>query len=431
MPHASDQQIWEAIPDKMKSWRTKQGLPKRSRWFSWNEQCFNQIGEFWCARMILEWYLCPQETPEESQIAARKFSAAFQKAGGLSLMYKCLSEQCYLDAWTLYLVQEPLWQWYSHQLHFIKSPTDGLQEVMRLSSEWQFEEHLQLLAKTIMGPDCLKKFGWLVDMILESEKERDEFAKNAFDYALECLSNRCRTLSKYGAPPMSWANGLSHAPNIQLESRKRLKSDWNRLLLVEMSEAPMANSLAEDLQLLFGAPERLLCQCLEAADFDFRRAPRSLELLAQLVGGFADSKIIEDLHSALRTATGPKGNDRLKGSAIQFVIENSDVLEARAIPHSCSVTKEAFLSQWHLTKPDFKTTDFKASRHKLPKDYSKILASKTWSAISEEDLTRSAAGWAWLRYFLDSRLLDHGFRIQDSASTIEATFSCLLIGLFI
>ena len=187
----------------------------------------------------------------------------------------------------------------------------------------------------------------------------------------------------------------------------------------------MANSLAEDLQLLFGAPERLLCQCLEAADFDFMRAPRSLELLAQLVGGFADSKIIEDLHSALRTATGPKGNDRLKGSAIQFVIENSDVLEARAIPHSCSVTKEAFLSQWHLTRPDFKTTDFKASRHKLPREYSKILASKTWSTISEEDLTKSAAGWAWLRYFLDSRLVAHGFRIQDSASTIEATFSCL------
>ena len=145
-----------------------------------------------------------------------------------------------------------------------------------VSSEWQFEEHLQLLAKTIMGPDCLKKFGWLVDMILESEKERDEFAKNAFDYALECLSNRCRTLSKYGAPPMSWANGLSHAPNIQLESRKCLKSDWNRLFAC--GDVGGANGQlycsAEDLQLLFGAPERLLCQCLEAADFDFRRAPK-------------------------------------------------------------------------------------------------------------------------------------------------------------
>ena len=422
MPRASDQQIWEAIPTKMASWRTKQGLPKGSRWFSWNAQCSNQVGEFWCARMILEWYLCPQETPEESQIAAHTFRAAFKKAGGLNLMYQCLSEQCYIDAWAIYLVQEPLWQWYSHQLHFIKNPKDGLEEVMRLSSEWHFEKHLQDLAK-IIGSDFLVKFGWLMDMILETEMERDEFAKSAFDYALECLSNRCRTLSKYGAPPMSWANGLSHVPNTQLESCKRLKSDWNRLLLVEMSEAPMSNSLADDLQLLVGAPERLLCQCLEAADFDFRRAPRSLELLAQLLGGFADSKLIEDLHSALRTATGPKGNDRLKGSAIQFVIENSDVLEARAIPHSCSVTHEAFLSQWHLTKPDFHAKDFKASRHKLPKKYSKILASKTWSTISEEDLTRSAAGWAWLRYYLDSRLVDHGFCIQDSASKIQAAFS--------
>ena len=131
-------------------------------------------------------------------------------------------------------------------------------------------------------------------------------------------------------------------------------------------------------------------------------------------GGFADSKIVEDIHQRLRNAANTKANEKLNGSAIQTILQGSEVLESRGIPHPCALSKEDFLTLWSSTRDDFKPrVDFNASRHRLPKEHSRILGGKTWPTVSEETLTRSAAGWAWLRRYLDTRLSDHGFQIQD------------------
>lgn len=403
---ATDSEIWSALVEKMTSWVRKSGLAKSSRWFSWNEQASVQLQEWWASRMVLEFYLgetCP--LPEE--MSDGRFS--FKDASGLKLMYQCLTQARFEDAWTIYICQLPAWNFYSHQLHFIKSPGDGLNEVMRLVNEWWQDSHLLEMAQ-VVGPNNFAQLKWLA----EEGDDPDAFAEKFFEYLLSCLRQRCSTFTKFSAPPFAWAHVLSEVRDLQQESLNLMQLDWRRLIQVECSEAPGARKVAQDLGLTFGAPERLLVQVLESAAWNVSAAPRALELLQQLVGGFADSKIIEDVHQALRTATGQKANEQLRGSAVQTIVQGSDVLEKRNIPHPCAITQDKFLELWGSTVVDFKPRfDFKAGLHKLPREYSRILGQKTWATVSEEQLTKSAACWAWLRHYLDLRLADHGIRIQD------------------
>ena len=303
-----DVDLFESLADNLKSFRTKCGLPKSSRWFSWNEQCHLQIADWWAARMILEYYYEGEAvlTPEEALQKNPKFANSFKDSGGLKLGYQCLSQQAFENAHAIFQVQLPLWNFYSDQLHFVKSPHHGLEECLRLCENWYCDRHLAELALCV-GTGSLRQFNFLM-CIVENECG---FAKNVWDYALQCLANRCSTFSKHCSPPHSWALVLSNNADKQWQGMTAMRSDWNFLVALETSNAPYASDLASDLRICFGAPERLLAQCFEAVSWRARASPRGIELLLQLLGGFADSKLIEDIHQRLRNATGSKANDRL------------------------------------------------------------------------------------------------------------------------
>lgn len=403
MEGAGDVDVFQSLPSRLRSWTTKQGLAKGSRWFSWNEQCQQHLQEWYGSRMLLEWYYGNLPCPEESE---QKFS--FKDRKGLQLMYSCLSSQLWEDCCAVYMAQKPLHEFYSQQLHFVKSCADGLAECIRLTENWASDAHLLQLAATI-GTGSFAIFNCLVGRV----ENEHSFAQSVWKYGLECLANRCSTFSKSCSPPHCWALILSEDLQQQRKSMLELRKDWNWIVAVECSTVPVAPELGNDLRLSFGSAERLLVQCFEAANFIPRNSPAAMQLLLQLCGGFADTKLIEDLHQKLRVATGSQATKRVKGSAVQQIIQQSGCLDQRSIPHPCNITKNVFLAAWPRTKAEFRPkSDFKASEHKLPKEYSKILTPKTWQTISEEQLTKSAAGWMWLRHYLGIGLANHGFRLQ-------------------
>jgi hypothetical protein len=280
MRQASDAEIWDALPEKMVSWRRKGGLAKQGRWFSWNEQARDQLTEFWSSRMVLEWYLCDTCSLPEESLRPERFQASFKEAKGLKLFYKCLDQTCFQDAWTIYLVQRPLWEFYSEQIHFIKTPADGLLETLRLVSEWRKEKHLVQLA-SLVGSTNFLELQWLA----EDVEDKDMFADTFFGYLLQCLGHRCGSLAKFSAPPLSWANVLSESDALRAAAVASMKADWRRLILLECSEVPISSQLCQDLRLTFDPPERLLVQIVESAGWDSRHAPQAVDLLVQLLGG--------------------------------------------------------------------------------------------------------------------------------------------------
>ena len=97
IPNATDEELWNLIPDAARSYRRKCGFPKSSRWFSWNEQFEEQFTEWWISRMMLHWYfqdsldgLLPEDVVRNDRGQTLKFSQLFAKASGLKLGFTAI-----------------------------------------------------------------------------------------------------------------------------------------------------------------------------------------------------------------------------------------------------------------------------------------------------------------------------------------------------
>ena len=110
MVGASDHDLWRALPEKMTSWRIKGSCTEPSRWFSWNEAAAVNLSEFTASRMVLEWYL----------------GSDSKEAAGLKLSYLGHSRVTWENAHVIARLQEPCWDYYSRQLHEIKTVEDSL-----------------------------------------------------------------------------------------------------------------------------------------------------------------------------------------------------------------------------------------------------------------------------------------------------------------
>ena len=81
------EKVFEEIPIKLQSFQAAGGIPKLSRWCSWNEQCDKKIIEFWPMKMILEWSLGANvEDPDNVRVAFDHLKGALkEKITGSSL----------------------------------------------------------------------------------------------------------------------------------------------------------------------------------------------------------------------------------------------------------------------------------------------------------------------------------------------------------
>ena len=65
-----NEKVLEEIPIKLQSFQAAGGIPKLSRWCSWNEQCDKKIIEFWPTKIIMEWSLGANvEDPDNVRVA--------------------------------------------------------------------------------------------------------------------------------------------------------------------------------------------------------------------------------------------------------------------------------------------------------------------------------------------------------------------------
>ena len=118
MRDASDEELWDALPDKLESYARKLGLVKSGRWFSLNEQGAAQMKEFTASRMILEWYLQSEEGPDD--IAQRNLD--FSKLAGLRLAYMGHSWRTFENLSIVLNVQQPLWDFLLRHATFCEVP---------------------------------------------------------------------------------------------------------------------------------------------------------------------------------------------------------------------------------------------------------------------------------------------------------------------
>ena len=410
MVGASDQDLWEALPGKMKSWRIKGGCTKPSRWFSWNEAAADNLSEFAASRMVLEWYLGlgTDQSPDDID----QPQLCFKDAAGLKLCYLGHSWVTWENAHVISRLQEPCWEYYSRQLHEIKTVQDSLTETQSMSTGWNRHWSLTKTANILVFEEHWHD-------LLPWVQEPVQFMRKVMDYGLELLANRCATFSKYGSPPECYSKVLSDPVPDSINAMKLMKADWLCLQGVECSGVPKASVLAADLRLTFDPCMRYTA--LQFQSHGWRVTyQEGRDLLQFLTATFPDSKIVEDCHQLLRTATGPKAHQKLAGTCVQQLLTNSDILECRGMPHPARLTRDKFLRYWHKAKDDFRPNpEFVAARHKLPKEMSKVLDLKTWDTISEQHLVNSAAAWSFLRYYSENHLSTQNVKLKAWGESID------------
>lgn len=389
MVGASDQEVWEAIPSKLQSFRLKGGVAKSSRWFSWNEQCAFHLPEYHACKMMFDWYFPGDTNASDS---------------GLKALKGCLTPDVWEDAHIIYRVQLPMWNYFSEQIHDIKHPQQKIAECMDMVNEaWMQHPHLQGLAGTFNAVTWADLVPWVEDT--------GNFIHRAMTYASSCLSNRCQTMAKFSAPPECWVGLLESDRNVVYATRLKLLNEFQWFTSLQCARAPFAQELANDIGMAFDLPSRYMCLL---SHFDLASA---ISLQTLLVGGFADSKIVEDVHQACRVAVNPAANKRISGASLQLVCQLSGVLEARNLNHPAALTEQQFLDKWPAVSDNFNCKkEFRSSTHSLPKRYSEILCRKKWCALGEDALRAAYGGWQWMLHYCQNQLFQHGISLQAAGA---------------
>lgn len=335
--------------------------------------------------MLLEWYFPSDLAPGES---------------GLKALKGCLKQNFWEDAHIIFRVQHGMWSWYSQQIHDVKNPEQAITESLGMVESWMSHQSLQALAES-----------WSAQTWADVERfvsDQDAFFAKVNDYALACLMNRCATLAKFSAPPETWVGLLD--PQQSQVTRMRLLKEYRWYQSLRCSMAPFAAELASDIETVFDLPCRHLCHLCHLCQFNFGAAK---ELAKLLIGGFADSKVVEDVRQACRVATNPGSNKKLSGATLQLICQFSEVLEKRGIPHPAALRREEFLDQWPDARDDFNChQEFTSSTHRLPAHFSQILTKKVWRTINEDWLRTSYGAWQWMSRYCGQRLADQGVRLE-------------------
>ena len=215
-------------------------------------------------------------------------------------------------------------------------------------------------------------------------------------------------MSKYNLPPEAYADLLCENEQVAQPALNLLLSDWKALVGLESNAKHQA--LANDLRVAVAPPVRLSYQL-----FEHGQQESGKKLLKGMLLVIPDSKLIEDIHGRVRNDARANISKSQTFNQIQQVILGSSALESRGINHPAAVSKSVFKRRWKQTngKRNFKAA-FISKTEKLPKKYSRLLGSKSWGAMTEKSLHRSAAAWTLVRHFVQQNLREQGLRLQDS-----------------
>ena len=415
LPLRSDddfQHLFEALASRLDSYRIKKSAVKKGRWFSWHNGCQDHHAEYFATRMLLSWGYPNEPNPDDSSKSLNELRAAGDSLGGLKLGLQCMSFKSWYGITMLKLADEPLWSHYTDLAKNVKDPSQGLARCMSSSGDaWMAERQFTDLVGVLLQDDEFDKVRSYSALSLnflgdDAARQEKSFVVGMWDYTLQLLGFRARTMSRYSVGPETYSKILEGDE----ETKTLMRADWRMLRLLESSPGREAQALAGDLGDAVSKPLRLAFQLLEVG-----LEGETVALLKSLLTRQPDTKVVEDIHQRLRVEALANANKKLLPRELQSLVYTSNQVEARSIPHPARLNKEAFLQQWKVTKPDYNfKLSFDSGVVKLPKYFSRMLAKKTWRTLNEESLAFSSSAWAWMRHYVSKDLKSNGIVLKDA-----------------
>ena len=320
----TDEEMWNHMSE-LPSFLAKKGLPKPGRWFAWHECAHQQLKEFFATRCLLHWYFEDEGLPAPEEV-----NTTFQKCkgdlGGLKLLHRALTYVNHETACIMLLVSRPCWTWYTEQISEIKTPQEGVEQLMTWALSWYKDAHLLAIVKTLYDWRSLKKLVYY--QVHQGRTDDDDLAATVFKYASNVLSRRLWTMSRYGTAPECFVGLVSSCVDHRQEAMRVMRRDWRVLNLAEQSDK--CAKIVPDLQFLFSAPVRLSCALFEQSGWDETSVPGTFVLKGVLTV-LPDNKIVEDCHQAVRVEAKSHPNQKMTVPRVQSCVMNSNVFSAREL----------------------------------------------------------------------------------------------------
>jgi len=204
-------------------------------------------------------------------------------------------------------------------------------------------------------------------------------------------------------PPESYSGYFAEDnPVAKRVTVERMGLEANRTYWLDrkrfMSEDAM--ELWNDCMPIHSSIVRIIWCCFER---DGINSSAGMDTLRACVRTLADNKGVEELHKYGKMAAKRKASQHnATAMHLQHVINRSQIIEHRGIPHNPAVTKEAFLKKWKTRKRFLDTAKVhRAASHKLPAHWSAIKGDKAWRTTSEVTGRCAASAWRWLQHMRD------------------------------
>jgi len=416
MPCSSDTDrdaLWDEFAN-LPGFKNKMSFPKLARWFSWHECFVQQVDEYHATRMVYERHVDADESPDATQSfdldrlrgirAARNprdALASLRKiCGGIPLAYRLMSQTLFHLIKILFTMTCPCWSQYTREVKHAKTAKDAYRYSMKMADgAWLHAQHLKDTVRLFHDAQSLSYME--VDVDANGRDEAVKWAEHVVMLGWHVIKYQAWSLSKHAAPIECYANAASGNEAKVGETMANMKRDWTNLLRVEQRAASNSAGdklLLKDLDTSKCNATRLFFHVFERDRFSARSfcGRRMLNAFLQRP---PDNKLVEDIHNVIRRDA--KGNTTLRQTSdhINDLINGSQALEVRGIPHPASVSRASFMAEFDQKKGQSRRNKHKGSRGKLPRRWSTIMGPRRWTAISEDRIHSTTAAWMWLRHY--------------------------------
>ncbi len=197
----------------LKGFHQKMGLPKLMRWMSWNEQCEEQLPEFWAFRMVLEKHNQTDDEPttfeldpceimaaenEDPATELRQLKATY---GAGRLIQRISTTALYEDCKALQTATRATWCHFTDRIRNVKSPLDGLLYNVKASlGSWRSEMD-QLLDWSLRDAKNLRYIGLDVDAPRGLKEKQEKIVRQFVPFVFLLAGHRSWAHFVHAYPP--------------------------------------------------------------------------------------------------------------------------------------------------------------------------------------------------------------------------------------
>jgi hypothetical protein len=276
-----------------------------------------------------------------------------------------------------------------------KTPEHALSYATKMAYDWHSDDHLkETLRHSLYCGVTLTT----CDVGAGASAKERLVMRRLHDFAWRLVGERVGSLAaRHIVPPDCYAGVLQRSAqkaNIQVQ---QLLIDAQNVYWLDRRRfgSARAKELWDDCWPLANKPVRLIYAFFE------RDGPGSLagrKLLRGCVQTLADNKPTEELHHHCKMDAKHNGCKKQSAEHLQHLVLTSNVVETHGLRHAAKITKEVFRSNWaNKHRFTYARRNHRAQRHKLPKEWSRIMGKKFWRSTSEIEGRIGASAWHWLQ----------------------------------